>query len=268
MTVTTTTTEQPVLLTFDGAVARLTLNRPKQLNVLDEPMAAACVEAMIEIEQRSDLGAVILAGTGRAFMGGGDLAVFHRDLLDAPATAERLIDRFHVMVTAIRRLPVPVIAAVHGAVAGGGVGLALACDIVIAASDVRFVPAYTRIGTSPDGGTTWSLTRALGSKRAYETFLTGETLDAETALRLGMINRVVAADQLSTTTTALAHELAAGPRHAFANCKRLVQQAATGTFEAQLAAERAGFISAAGTADFREGISAFFDRREPRFGES
>lgn len=263
----TTTTEQPVLLTFDGAVARLTLNRPKQLNALDEPMAAACVEAMSEIERRSDLGAVILDGAGRAFMGGGDLTVFHSDLANAPATAARLIDRFHLMVTAIRRLPVPVICAVHGAVAGGGVGLALACDIVIAASDMRLVPAYTRIGTSPDGGTTWSLTKVLGAKRAYEMFLTGETLDAKAAQQLGLINRVVAPDELSATATVLAHKLAAGPRHAFANCKRLVQQATTGTFEAQLAAERAGFVSAAGTADFREGISSFFERREPKFGK-
>ena len=180
-----------------------------------------------------------------------------------PAT--RLIDLFHKAIGAMRAMPQPIIAALQGPVAGGGLGLAMACDLAIAADNATFLSAYTKIGTSPDGGTTWSLTRLLGPRLAMEMMLTNDPMDAATALRLGLVNKVVPADQLETETLALAARIAGGANGANAAVKRLVGLATTGTLADQLAAEKASFIERAGSADFREGISAFIERRPARF---
>lgn len=257
-----------VVTTVEAGVARITLNRPERLNALDEEMGHALVESLVALERDATVKAVLLAGAGRSFMAGGDLTLFQRAGKDAPIAASRLIALFHQAIRSLRRLKPPVIAAVHGSVAGGGLGLAMACDLVIASADARFVPAYTCIGTSPDGGTTWSITRLLGPRRAMEWLLLGDPLGAEAAERLGLVNRVVAPDRLQAEADTLAQRIASGPAHAFASVKRLVHQAAQGPFDLQLEAEREGFFGAAGTADFREGITAFFERRDPRFGRS
>ncbi|MBX9589817.1 MAG: enoyl-CoA hydratase/isomerase family protein [Hyphomonadaceae bacterium] len=256
-----------VLLRTDGVVARITLNRPHSLNVLDAPMAQALADALGSIERAGAVKVLVLDGAGRSFMGGGDLNVFHADLERAPETASRLIELFHQSIRCIKRLPIPVIAGIHGPVAGGGVGLALACDLIIAAADTRLVPAYGRIGTSPDGGTSWSLTRLLGPRRAMEVLMIGEPIGADQLKTLGLVNRVVPPSELASATEALAKRLAAGPRVALANVKRLVQQAQTSSLEVHLEAERNGFVAAAATADFREGIAAFFAGRSPTFAD-
>ncbi len=258
-------TNESVLLDRQGAVVRLTMNRPDVLNVLDEDLAERLAGALIEAGRDRAVRAVVLGGAGRSFMAGGDLSRFRADLDAAPATAARLIERFHVVVRAIAAMPKPVVAAIQGPVAGGGVGLALACDLVVAAQDCTLLSAYTKLGTSPDGGTTWSLTRLLGPKRALAFMLLNERIDAETALRLGLVNAVVPAADLMGAATEMAERLAAGAAGAGAAVKRLVREAATGDFDAQLDLERDGFTRAAGTPDFREGITAFFERRAPRF---
>jgi 2-(1,2-epoxy-1,2-dihydrophenyl)acetyl-CoA isomerase len=139
--------------------------------------------------------------------------------------------------------------------------------MVVAASDASFVPAYTRIGTSPDGGTTWSITRLIGHRRAMEWIMLGDPMSAEEAQRIGLINRVVPADKLGTEVDALARRIADGPALAFASVKRLVHQAATASLDVQLESERDSFVAAAQTADFREGIAAFFEKRRAKFGE-
>jgi 2-(1,2-epoxy-1,2-dihydrophenyl)acetyl-CoA isomerase len=163
-------------------------------------------------------------------------------------------------------MPAPVLAGVQGAVAGGGLGLALACDLVVSASDATFVPAYTRIGTSPDGGTTWSITRLIGHRRAMEWIMLGDPMSAEEARAIGLINRVVPADRLAAEVDALARRIADGPAVAVTSVKRLVHQAAMVPLDVQLENERDSFVAAARTADFREGIAAFFERRPPKFG--
>jgi 2-(1,2-epoxy-1,2-dihydrophenyl)acetyl-CoA isomerase len=179
----------------------------------------------------------------------------------------QLIGLFHRIIRAIRRLKAPVVAGVHGAAAGGGLGLALACDFVIASDDATFVPAYTKLGTNPDGGTTWTVTRLLGPQRALEWLMLGETKDARAAKDMGLINRVVPRDGLADAVDALARRIASGPATAHATLKRLVDQAPYSSLDAQLDAERDGFIRAAGTADFREGVQAFLERRQPHFGD-
>ena len=153
----------------------------------------------------------------------------------------------------------------HGAAAGGAVGLALACDFVIASEDATFVPAYTKLGTSPDGGTTWSVTRLIGPQRALEWLMLGEAIDARTAKDMGLVFAWYAKDALASEVDALARRIASGPATAQASLKRLIDQSLHSSLDAQLDAERAGFVRAAGTADFREGVSAFLERRQPDF---
>jgi 2-(1,2-epoxy-1,2-dihydrophenyl)acetyl-CoA isomerase len=258
-------TDAPVLVTIADGIAEIRLNRPKQLNVLDLAMGEALAEATARVAADEAVRVVILSGAGRSFMAGGDLVLFHQDLAGAPATAGRLIELFHAAMRAIRGMGKPVIAALQGPVAGGGLGLALACDLAVASEDATFLSAYTRIGTSPDGGTTWSLTRLLGPRRAMEVMLLNDRLDAKTALSLGLVNRVVPSDTLGSETRALAQRLAKASVSAGAAVKRLVASAITGTFEDQLDREKASFMRQAGTPDFHEGINAFFERREPTF---
>jgi 2-(1,2-epoxy-1,2-dihydrophenyl)acetyl-CoA isomerase len=257
-----------VHLKIDSGIASIRFNRPDRLNALDFALAESLLAALKRVEAEKSVKAVTLTGEGRAFMAGGDLAVFNAVPEKAPEAAAKLIPFFHEIVLTIRRMQPPVIAGVQGAVAGGGLGLALACDLIIAADDASFVPAYTRIGTSPDGGTTWSITRLIGQRRAMEWIMLGDPMNAEDARAIGLINRVVPAAKLAEEVAAYARRVADGPAFAFGSVKRLVYQASTATFDAQLEAEREGFIASAGTADFREGIAAFFARRPAKFGAS
>lgn len=259
------TAGEVVITERQGPVLTVTMNRPKVLNVLDEAMADALVAAFSGLAADQTIRAVILAGAGRSFMAGGDLARFQADLSGAPQTATKLIDCFHALMRLIKAMPQPVIAAVQGPVAGGGVGLAFACDLVVAAEGASFLSAYTKLGTSPDGGTTWTLTQLLGPRRALEFVLLNEAVNAETALRLGLVNRIVPNGELMETARAIAEKLARGSMGAQGASKALVQAATHGSFDAQLDLEKKAFVANAGTADFREGINAFFERRPPAF---
>jgi 2-(1,2-epoxy-1,2-dihydrophenyl)acetyl-CoA isomerase len=258
--------KQLVRVAIADGIAAVTLDRPERLNALDHAVAAQLAAALDRIERDPSVKVVTLTGAGRAFMAGGDLAEFHQAGENAPEVVNRLIGLFHQIIRCLRRMKAPVIAGVHGAVAGGGLGLALACDIVVAAADATFVPAYLRIGTNPDGGTTWSVTRLIGPRRALEWMMLGDPMNAERAAALGLVNRVVANDALAAEVAALARRIAAGPAQAQASLKRLVYQALTAPLDVQLEAEREGFVALAATADFREGIASFFERRAPRFG--
>jgi 2-(1,2-epoxy-1,2-dihydrophenyl)acetyl-CoA isomerase len=255
----------PVALIVQNAVARVTLNRPDSLNALDLPMAQALAQALSAVAEDASVRAVILDGAGRAFMAGGDIRLFHDDPGGAPRTADGLIGLFHRTIRTMRSIPVPVIAAVHGAVAGGGLGLALAADLVIAADDAKFVPAYAAIGTSPDGGTTWSLARLADTRRAMALLMLGDPIDAASALSYGLVSQVVRLAELEATAVKMATRLAAGATRALASVKQLVHKAMDTPLDAHLDDEQRHFVAAAGTADFREGVAAFFERRPPRF---
>lgn len=257
--------EAPVLYAVDGAVATITMNRPAQLNALNRDLAFALRDAVKRAAEDETIRAVRIKGEGRAFMAGGDVGMFAENFDAAPETIGHLIEAFHGIVTTIRTMPKPVIAVLQGAVAGGGLGLALACDVAIAADNVVMISAYTKLGTSPDGGTTWSVTQALGARRAIEFIMLNDPLDAKGALALGFVNRVVALADLETESMAYALRFVAGSKGANAAVKRLVHAAAEGQFASQLALERASFIERAGTADFREGVTAFIEKRPTRF---
>lgn len=256
-----------LLLKISGGVAEITFNRPSRLNAIDQELAEKLVETLSTIDQTSRVKAVILRGAGRAFMAGGDLKVFYDAGDQAPEAVKNLIVPFHRVIRGIRKLRAPVIAAVHGAAAGGGMALALACDFVIASTDALFTPAYLRIGTTPDGGTTWTVTRLLGERRALEWLMLGDAMSAERAASLGLINRAVSSENLEQEVLTLANRIVAGPAPAQASLKRLVWGATETSLDDQLEAETAGFMAAAATTDFREGVAAFLERREPRFGK-
>jgi 2-(1,2-epoxy-1,2-dihydrophenyl)acetyl-CoA isomerase len=254
-----------VSMTHQGAVAVLRLDRPERLNTIDDELGADLLACLRRAAADAATRAVLLTGAGRSFMAGADLTLFKDDMDAAPQTAGRLIDSLHESLRLMRGMPKPVVAAVQGPVAGGGLGLALACDLVVAADDTVFVSAYTRIGTSPDAGTTWSLTHLLGARRALQMILLNDPVDAATALSWGLVNTVVPRTELDASALALAMRLAAGASGAMAAVKRLVGEAVDTPFVAQLDREKASFMTEAAKPDFREGVMAFLERRKAAF---
>ena len=246
-------------------IAEMIFNRPASLNALDAQMIRAFRRHCEVLADDASVRCLVLRGAGPAFLAGGDVAYFHRHLDELPELVRRLARELHYGVAALRRMPKPVLGSVHGAVAGAGVSLMAACDLVIAADDCRFTLAYSRIGASPDGGATYFLARSLGPRRALELALLSEPIDAATALRIGLVNRVVAAALLPQETQQLARRLASGPTAAFAETKRLLEISQGNSLESQLDAEADAFARCAGTEDMREGVSAFVEKRKPEF---
>jgi 2-(1,2-epoxy-1,2-dihydrophenyl)acetyl-CoA isomerase len=254
--------EQPVLLQRVGAVTHLVLNRPQQLNAIDIATAEAFDAACAEIEADTSVRCVVLRGEGRCFGAGGDLAAFRSD---PQATALRVIAPMHRGLLRLAGLDAPVIASLHGSVAGGSLSLALGCDLAIAADDARFNLAYVNVAANCDVGGSWHLPRLVGLRRAMQIALLGETFKADEALAMGLVNRVVPAAELGEATRALAERLAQGPTLALGRMKRLLRAASGNDLATQLDLERDAFHASAGTQDFAEALNAFFDRRKPAF---
>ena len=244
-----------VLFTRDGPVATLTLNRPNDLNVLNDAMVDALVAHTTAIAGDDSLRVVVLRGAGRHFMAGGDIRSFAARLGEAPAVRSegfaRMIGRLHAAIEHLHRMPHPVVGRVHGAVAGFGLSLMNACDLVVAADDAYFASAYRQIAVTPDGGGTWSLPRLVGVRKAMEIFLLGERFGAAEALSLGIVNRVVPAAELDAAINAIVNTIATGPVLALRNAKRLVRESLARTLSEQLDAEAASFAGLRGHGRFR-----------------
>ena len=254
-----------VLYSIANGVATITLNRPQVLNALDARMIVELRAACERAEHDATACAVVLRGAGPAFLAGGDVAFFHANLARMPALVREGGVELNHAILALRRAPKPVLASVHGAVAGAGVSLAAAADLAIAAEGTKFTVAYSKLGTSPDGGATHFLPRLLGVRRALEFMLLSDAFDAQTALRLGLVNWVTSAEQLGTETEAIARRLALGATLAFGEIKRLVNESPDQTLAAQLELEIDAFARCAGTRDFAEGVTAFVEKRKPFF---
>lgn len=254
-----------VLVEVAGGVATLTLNRPQVLNAMDGAMMARLREVAEGVQEDSGVRAVVVRGAGPAFVAGGDVAMMKDNLARMPEMVVRIGRDMHLAFTTLRRMPKPVLASVHGACAGAGIGLLAACDLAIAAAGTRFFVAYTRIGTSPDGGLSHWLPRLVGYKKAMELTLLSDVFDAAEARDLGIVNWVVAPDALEAETRKLALRLAEGPTAAFAEAKALVNRGAEAGVEGQMDEELRSFARCARTADFAEGVSAFIEKRQPRF---
>lgn len=260
-----TATAAPLTCSVEAAVATIAFNRPQVMNALDENAIIALRAACERVRDDKAVRAVVLRGNGPAFVAGGDIAWFYANLHNMPTLVPRMAAELHHAILALRAAPKPVLASVHGAVAGAGMSLLAAADLAIAADDTKFSLAYTRLGTSPDGGATWFLSRLVGQRRALELMLLADVFDAATALQAGLVNRVVPPADFSAETQRLAQRLAAGPTRAYAETKALLNQSFTTPLAEQLEAEAAAFARCAVTGDFAEGVTAFVEKRKPSF---
>jgi 2-(1,2-epoxy-1,2-dihydrophenyl)acetyl-CoA isomerase len=256
-----------VILDVRDGVAHLTLDRPEAGNALDPGLIHAFRDAAESLEGRDDIGAVILSGAGKNFSVGGDLRFMHDAGDDVADAVFGLASTMHAGIEALTSLDAPVISAVRGAAAGGGMSIAIAADLVLASKTASFTVAYTAIGFSTDGGASWTLPRLVGIRRAMELALLNERLSAERALELGIVTRVVPDDALDAEAEKLARRLADGPVGAHAAVKRLLRASSTATFSSQLAVEAHTIAGLSAAPDGREGVLAFLDKRAPHFGE-
>lgn len=250
----------------DG-VARITLNRPAQFNALDLDAMTELMEAANVCSTDSRVRAVLITGAGeKAFCAGGDVAGFVAAGEEGIGLLlQRMTGVYHLAISRLAWMRAPVVAAVNGVAAGAGLSLVAACDLVLAADHARFTSAYTRIGLTPDGSSSFFLTRVIGPRRAMELHMTDRTLSAAEALDWGLVNRVVPAASLMEEAGALAAKLAAGPTRAYGGVKRLIQLGLTDTLESQMEREARTILEMAGSADGREGVRAFVEKRKPRF---
>ena len=245
----------------DGAVLTITLNRPEVLNAFNSALHKA-LGAALKAARDDDVRAVVITGAGRGFCVGQDLTEFR----EAPGDiGDRLRSTYHPNINAIRALEKPVIAAVNGAAAGAGMSFACACDIRIASDAAVFVPAFVNIGLVPDSGGTFFVTRLLGYARAFEWLCSGRRLTAAEAHAWGLVSEVVAADDLAARSAELAARLAALPTRAIGMTKRLLDRAHVSTLDQQLEWEAQLQAAAVQSEDFREGVQAFLEKRDPSF---
>jgi 2-(1,2-epoxy-1,2-dihydrophenyl)acetyl-CoA isomerase len=208
---------------------------------------------------------VLLSGNGARFCGGGDVKAFSEAGGELPTLIRSLIPSLHTAISLLVRGDAPVVAAVHGSAAGAGLGLVGAADLVVAAESTKFVMAYTGVGLTPDGSSSWFLPRLLGVRRALELTLTNRVLTAAEALDWGLVTSVVPDDDVRAAAEELAARLARGPRHALAAAKRLVHTSLEDSFETHLAREGDAIVAASEDAESAEGIRAFVEKRAPQF---
>ncbi len=255
--------ERPRVLTeVDGDVWRITFDRPETGNALDPAMAEELAAALTGRPEQTR--AVLILGNGPRFCVGGDVHAF-AGAEDPGAFVGQLAHDWHEVIRLVLHTPVPVVAGVHGAVAGAGLGLIGACDVVVCARSTKLRPAYGSIGFSPDGGSSWALSRALGAPRALELMLTDGTLNAADAHLFGLVGRLVEDDDLRDAAVALAHQVAAGPIRSMVRTRALVRLAATRTLDEQLDDEAQLIAESAADPEGREGVRAFIEKRAPDF---
>jgi 2-(1,2-epoxy-1,2-dihydrophenyl)acetyl-CoA isomerase len=246
-----------------GAVATVTLNRPEARNALDLTMRKEMLSVLDEIEADPAARVVVLTGAGGHFCSGGDVKTMQTPHTAAEGRAR--VELLNRMVLRLVHYPLPTIAMVDGYAVGAGSNLALCCDLIVASDRAKFGELFCKIGLAVDGGGTWLLPRVVGMARAKELALTGDVIDAAEAARLGLVNRVVPAAALATTTRALAEKIAAGPPLALRLDKQMLNRAATSDLAAALEVEAFSQGLAIASEDHREGVAAFFDKRPPTF---
>lgn len=251
---------------IDKGVARLVLNRPDALNSFTAAMHAEVREALTLAAEDPAVRAVLLTGAGRGFCAGQDLNDRSVSVGDAPPDLGDSVEKYYnPLIRLLTGMPKPVICAVNGVAAGAGANIALACDIVIASRSASFIESFAKLGLIPDSGGTWILPRLVGMARAKGLAMLGPKVSAEQALDWGMIWQVVEDDQLQATALSLAEQMATQPTRGFALTKQAFAASAANTLDQQLELEKELMRAAGKTADYREGVAAFLEKRTPEY---
>lgn len=251
-----------VLFTIHDAIATLTLNRPEKFNAFNRAMALEMQEALKACREQ-DVRCVMITGAGKAFSAGQDLA----EMVDpqGPGMQRILSEHYNPIILAIRELEKPVVAAVNGVAAGAGANIALCCDVVVAAASASFIQAFSKIGLIPDSGGTYFLPRLIGWQKASAIMMLGDKVPAAEAERIGMIYKVLPDDSFATDALTIARTLAAMPTRGLAFTKKVLSLSFDQSMEQQLHSEDIFQQQAADTADYREGVAAFLEKRPPVF---
>ena len=254
-------------ITFEvkDGVGLICLNRPEDGNAITLEMAGELLAVAKRCEEDPEIRAVVLTGRGRMFCAGGDLKTFAVQGKQVSFYMEQVIQAFHEAILRFTWMDAPLVGAINGTAAGGGLSLALIPDIAVAGESAKFTVAYTKVGLTLDGGSSYFLARLVGLRRAKEMALLNPVLAAREALEWGLVNRVVADEQVLGTALEIAAELAKGPTKAYGETKRLILAGATATLEAQLEREARAIAALAGSADGQEGMAAFMGKRTPKF---
>lgn len=258
-------TYQALRYEVKDAIATITLNRPAAYNALDLTLGRELFEAAIAADEDRSVRCVVVTAAGRAFCAGGDVKAFHEAGDRVGVLIKHLTTYLHGAISRLARSPKPVIMAINGVAAGGGLSLALSGDLVVAAESAKFTMAYSKIGASPDGSSTYFLPRLIGFRRTLELHFTNRVLSAQEALEWGLINRVHPDAEFAAAVSGLARELADGPTAAFGRTKLLVHQSTQESLETQMELEAQAIAASGATEDFRNGVAAFASKQSVKF---
>jgi 2-(1,2-epoxy-1,2-dihydrophenyl)acetyl-CoA isomerase len=252
-------------LSVENGLARLIFNNPAKGNPIDAILCSEICEAAIQLSENADVRCVLVTAEGKSFSIGGDISSFVSDLDSLPSNIKRWTTTLHSGIARLQRMDAPIVAAVHGVCAGGMSAFVAGSDIVVAAENAKFVSAYAGIGYSNDAGASIMYARRMGTARARKFLLMNETLSADAALSAGLVDEVVSIDHLQRRAEAVAMQLASGPTKAFGEMRRLMMSVVDQPLETQLELEAQALARIAATADAREGLSAFAEKRAPIF---
>ncbi|MGH3086770.1 MAG: enoyl-CoA hydratase/isomerase family protein [Rubrobacteraceae bacterium] len=254
---------ETIIFEKKNAVATIALDRPDRLNAFDATMHEELYEALEDVEGDEDVRCVILRGEGRGFSAGADLSSVREE--DDPDLGEYLRQTYSRAIMKMARMEKPIVAALHGPVYGAGMGMALACDMRVAAESAKFSVAFIKIGLMPDAGVSFLLPRIIGLGRAMEMSMTGDEVEADEARRIGLVNKVVSEDMLLEEANSLAEKLAALPTRAMGQIKNSLYASFESDLETALETEAKGQTFCGYTEDHKEGVAAFFEKRKPGF---
>lgn len=256
---------EKIRYSISDKVANIVLDSQKNMNALDELMIDDLSKALEMSKDDDSIGAVVISGNGKCFSAGGDIGTMYRCIKEGKIDLGEAIMKLGRLSMDIKRFPKPVIASLHGAVAGAGFNIALACDFRIAADKAKFIQSFVKIGLVPDAGGIFLLTRAIGVAKATELVMSGNAIEAGAAFELGFVNKMVSLEELENETKKLAKKLAAGPSLSYSGMKDLIFESEYKYFESYIEKEVQRQVECMDSEDFKEGIFAFVEKRKPEF---